>query len=103
MKLSGQQLFCRISKDLEIWADDNQYILRRGNNRNKDRFYADLEALIQDIFKLKMKEFTIKNNEKSLNDLGKAIKEAENYIHQVVRPILDGHRQQKASPIADRE
>jgi len=88
-----RQLICKIDHNLEIWADDRQFILRRDKNLNKDWFYVGLESLIHDIFDLKMKEFAVHNDEKNLKNLGKAIKEAHDYIHETIRPILDSYQQ----------
>jgi len=102
MNLSRQQLICRINENLEIWADDKQFILRRDKNLNKDWFYSDLESLIQDIFDLKMKELAIHDNEKNLRNLGKSIQGAKDFIHKVIGPMLDSYQQKEASSERER-
>jgi len=92
MNLAKQTLICRINKDLEIWADDKQYILRRNRDLSRDWYYADLESLIQDIFEMKLKEFAFHDDDKNLRNLGKAIKEATDFIHEVIRPMMNGYQ-----------
>ncbi|MDD5534361.1 MAG: hypothetical protein PHF10_01250 [Patescibacteria group bacterium] len=102
MKLSKQQLICRIDEDLEVWADERQYILRKNHNQNNDWFYIDLESVIRDIFDLKTKELAILSDEKTLRSVGQAIAQARNYIHEVIRPMLDGYQSQGASTERER-
>ncbi len=92
MAKSKQQLVCRIDNGLEIWADANQYILRRDKNPNKDSYYSDLEMVIQDIFELKAKEYAMSAKNKDLESLGEAIRKAEEYIKKVINPVLNGYR-----------
>lgn len=103
MELSKQQLICRVNENLQIWADERQYILRRDNNQNKDWFYSELEPLLRDIFELKLKECAINNEEKTLLALGKAISDATEFISGVIRPILEGYQPQEASTERERE
>ncbi len=91
--LSKQKLICYIDENLEIWADAHQYILRRDKNPNRDSYYSDLKMVIQDIFDLKIKEFAIEKQNKSLESLGESIKEARRYIDDVIQPILKGYNQ----------
>lgn len=91
--LSKDKFICRIDGNLEIWADKNQYILRKDRNRNKDWFYPDLEMVIQDIFELKVKEYAVSAEGKSLKSLGEAIRRAEEYIRNTLRPILNGYKE----------
>jgi len=92
MNKSKQKLICKIDKNLQILVDEHQYILRKNNNQNKDWFYTDLETVIQDIFELKLKEFSIHSEEKNLRNLGKSIEKARGYIHKIIRPMMDNYR-----------
>jgi len=90
-----QKLICHIDENLEIWVDAHQYILRKDDNQNKNSYYSSLELIIQDVLQLKIKQFATESIKKDLRGLGQAIKKAELYVHETLRPILDGHKQQQ--------
>jgi len=89
-----QKLICHIDKNLEIWADIHQYILRKDNNPNKNSYYSSLESIIQDVLQLKIKQFASESVKKDLKGLGQSIKKAEFYVHETLRPMLNGYKNQ---------
>lgn len=94
---SEEKLICQVSENLKIFANVNQYILERDNDYHKSWYYTELEAVIQDIFELKLKELASENKKKDLENLGKSIREAHDYIHKTIRPMLAGY-QRKEKP-----
>ena len=78
-------LVCRINDEIEIWADQYQYILKRAGI--KEGHYPSLNLAVEDLLDMRLKERLIANNQKNIEGLLNALEEFQIWAGKLLKPL----------------
>jgi len=77
-------LIVKISDDVSIFADRNQYIVKYGK---RSCYFGTLEHCFNDIFEEQIKVKLIKNQKKDMKEIIKIIEDTQEWLKSIFRKI----------------
>ena len=89
-------LVCQIGKDIKIFVDTYQYILKIGSNGSRAYYFATIEGVMEELMNMKAKELMLQKNEKNLDSVRQSICESKEWLEEIVRPSFSEHIDRKS-------
>jgi len=90
IKSQTEGLICKISDDIEIWADRYQYILKISDRYNYTTYHATITQVLDDLLEYKEKQLMTESERKDVVSIQKSVIDARKWMKEVVGPLIKG-------------